>query len=64
MNLTAPELLHILDCIKRAHNLNIGYADDARVARLQGKLSMMLELEQTRCLLTAENTIPLPEKKP
>ncbi len=64
MNLTAPELLHLLECIKRAHNLNIGYADDPRVAKIQGKLSMMLEYEQQRCLLTPENTIPLPEKTP
>lgn len=62
MNFTAPELLHLLDCIKRAHGIQIGYADDPRVAKIQGKLSMMLEYEQRHCRLTPENTIPIPEK--
>jgi hypothetical protein len=43
MNLTAIEILHLLDCIKRTHGHHIGYADDAQVARIEGKLSMMLE---------------------
>jgi hypothetical protein len=43
MHLTFIEIKHLLDCIKRAHGVSIGYADDAQVARIQGKLSIALE---------------------
>lgn len=46
MKLTLEEIRMLLDLLKEKHGL--GYSKDENVARLQAKLSMMGEIEQSR----------------
>lgn len=44
MLLTSEDILEILRCIGTAHEIPLGYSDEPHICRLQGKLSIMLEV--------------------
>lgn len=58
MTLNYAELAHLLECLRRIHGP--GYAKNPEVAKLQGKLSIMLEVRHNLGDCT-KVPIPLPE---
>lgn len=59
MNLTAREIMHILECMSQVHGF--GYAE-GEAGKLQAKLSVMAQA-RVRLGDKLDEPIPLPEEK-